>query len=294
MDVGIGLPAAIPGVTGDELLEWARRADAAGFSSLGMLDRIVYANYEPLIALAAAASVTQRIRLTTDILLLPPRANAALVAKQALTVHHLSGGRLVLGTSPGGRPDDFEASGVPFNRRGSLFEEMLEQVKRVWAGEEFGFAGAIGPEPPERPPELLIGGSTDRAFRRAAEYGDGWTMGGGTAERFAEGLEKLKAEWSRKGRAGQPRTMALAYFGLGDDAEKEARSDLAHYYAWLGEELAEMIVGGAATDEQTVNSYIRSFAEAGADELILFPVSTDPEQVDLLARVALAGSSVHP
>jgi alkanesulfonate monooxygenase SsuD/methylene tetrahydromethanopterin reductase-like flavin-dependent oxidoreductase (luciferase family) len=171
---------------------------------------------------------------------------------------------------------------------------MLEQVKRVWAGEGLGFAGAVGPARPESPPELLIGGTTDAAFRRAAEYGDGWTMGGGPPERFAESLEKLQVEWSQKGRGGQPRTVALAYFGLGDEAEKEARSDLGHYYAWLGEELAEMIVGSAATDEQTVDSYVRAFADAGADELILFPVSTDPEQVDLLAQVALAGSSVHP
>jgi alkanesulfonate monooxygenase SsuD/methylene tetrahydromethanopterin reductase-like flavin-dependent oxidoreductase (luciferase family) len=113
MEVGIGLPATVPGVTRDDLLEWARRADSAGFSSLGVLDRLVYPNYEPLIALAAAAAVTERIRLMTDILLLPQRANAALVAKQALTVHSLSEGRLVLGVAAGLREDDYEASGVP-------------------------------------------------------------------------------------------------------------------------------------------------------------------------------------
>ena len=63
MDVAIGLPATIPGVERDQLLEWARRAEARGFSSLATLDRIVYPNYEPLIALAAAAAVTERIGL---------------------------------------------------------------------------------------------------------------------------------------------------------------------------------------------------------------------------------------
>src|SRR5919108_5099603 len=87
MDVGIGLPATIPGVTRHRLLDWARRADEAGFSSLGTIDRLVYANYEPLTALAAAAAVTERIRLMTDILIAPYRINAALLAKQALTVH---------------------------------------------------------------------------------------------------------------------------------------------------------------------------------------------------------------
>lgn len=144
MEVGIGLPATIPGVEGGQLLEWARRAEARGFSSLGTLDRIVYPNYEPLIALAAAAAVTETIRLTTAILIAPYRANGALVAKQAATLDHLSGGRLVLGAAVGMREDDYEASGVDIHTRGRRFEEMLAEWKRIWAGETFGTAGRSG------------------------------------------------------------------------------------------------------------------------------------------------------
>jgi alkanesulfonate monooxygenase SsuD/methylene tetrahydromethanopterin reductase-like flavin-dependent oxidoreductase (luciferase family) len=61
MDIGIGLPATIPGTKGSLVLDWAKRADSASFSSLGVLDRMVYPNYEPLIALAAAAAVTSRV-----------------------------------------------------------------------------------------------------------------------------------------------------------------------------------------------------------------------------------------
>ena len=71
MQIGIGLPGTIPGVQGKLILEWARRADAGPFSSLGNLDRLVYPNFESLIALAAAAGVTQRIRLITTILIAP-------------------------------------------------------------------------------------------------------------------------------------------------------------------------------------------------------------------------------
>jgi alkanesulfonate monooxygenase SsuD/methylene tetrahydromethanopterin reductase-like flavin-dependent oxidoreductase (luciferase family) len=133
----------------------------------------------------------------------------------------------------------------------------------------------------------LIGGSVDAAIRRAAEYGDGWTMGGGTPDQLAQSVEKLRAAWSGQGRDGQPRAVALAYFALGENAEEAAKEDLGHYYAWLGEELAGMIVASAATDEQTVQSYVQAFADAGADELILFPCSTDPGQVDLLAKAVL-------
>jgi alkanesulfonate monooxygenase SsuD/methylene tetrahydromethanopterin reductase-like flavin-dependent oxidoreductase (luciferase family) len=115
--IGIGLPTTIPGVTGQQVIEWAKRADAAGFSSLGTIDRIVYANYESLVAIAAAAAVTERISLTPSILIVPYRVSAAIVAKQAATVHALSGGRLVLGVGVGGREDDYDAAGADFRRR---------------------------------------------------------------------------------------------------------------------------------------------------------------------------------
>jgi alkanesulfonate monooxygenase SsuD/methylene tetrahydromethanopterin reductase-like flavin-dependent oxidoreductase (luciferase family) len=86
MDVGIGLPNAVRGVERAGIVEWARRAEAAGFSSLGTIDRIAYPNFESLIALAAAAAVTERIRLVTDTLLAPLRSNTALLAKQAATI----------------------------------------------------------------------------------------------------------------------------------------------------------------------------------------------------------------
>src|SRR4051794_1752268 len=97
MDVAIGLPSAVPNTTGAQLVEWARRAEERGFSSLGTIDRVVFGNYEPLAALAAAAAVTERIGLITSVLLVPLRPNATLLAKQALSVQALSGGRLTLG-----------------------------------------------------------------------------------------------------------------------------------------------------------------------------------------------------
>src|SRR3954463_16261057 len=112
MDVGIGLPNAVRGVDRRGIVEWAQRAEEAGFSTLGTIDRIVYPNYESLIALAAAAAVTERIGLATDILIAPLRRSTALLAKQAATVDSLSGGRLVLGLAPGGREDDYEISGA--------------------------------------------------------------------------------------------------------------------------------------------------------------------------------------
>src|SRR3954453_11654673 len=111
MDVGLGLPNAVPGTTGRQITDWARAAEAAGFSTLGTIDRVTYPNLEPMAALAAAAVVTEKIGLATSILLAPIRANAAIIAKQALSVDALAGGgRFMLGVAVGGREDDYEVS----------------------------------------------------------------------------------------------------------------------------------------------------------------------------------------
>jgi alkanesulfonate monooxygenase SsuD/methylene tetrahydromethanopterin reductase-like flavin-dependent oxidoreductase (luciferase family) len=287
MDVGIGLPSTIPGARGDQVLEFARRGEGAGFASLGTVDRLIYPGLEPLVTLAGAAAVTERVPLRTTVLLAPYRLNGALIAKEAASVHVLSGGRLSLGLGLGWRPDDYEASGIPFSERGRKFDEMLEEIERVWSGHEYGVAGGIGPDVTDDPPAILLGGNVDVAFQRAARYGRGWILGGGTPEQLTDGKQKLEAAWKEAGRNGEPVTMALAYFSLGDSAEEDARSYLGHYYEAMGEEMANQIIASAATDADTVRGYIQAFTEAGCDELLLFPCSADPKQVDLLAEAAL-------
>jgi alkanesulfonate monooxygenase SsuD/methylene tetrahydromethanopterin reductase-like flavin-dependent oxidoreductase (luciferase family) len=286
MKVGIGLPTTIPGVRGDDVIDWARRAEAAGFSSLGTIDRIVYPNYEPLVALGAAAAVTERIGLTTAILIVPYRESAAIVAKQAATVQALSGGRLVLGVAIGARDDDYTAFGLPTENRGRRLEEMLDEMKRLWAGEERGYAGGVGPDVSDDPPKVIVGGQVDAAFRRAAKYGDGWMMGGAPPEVFPDAVEKLRGAWQAEGREGEPRKMALNYFSLDDDPEGEARKSVGDYYAFAGD-YADMAVAGTAKGEEEVKQRVRAFEEAGCEELILFPSSSDPGQVDKLAAAVL-------
>ncbi|HEV7563670.1 MAG TPA: LLM class flavin-dependent oxidoreductase [Solirubrobacterales bacterium] len=279
MDVSIGLPSTVPGATGKQLTEWARRAEARGFTSLGTVDRLVYANYEPLTALAAAAAVTERIGLCTAVVLGPLRANAAVLAKQALSVHALSGERLLLGIGLGGREDDYEFAGIPLGNRGEELEQMLTRMETAWADDR------MGPST-ETPPTLIVGGGVDASFARAARHGVGWIAGGLPPEQFAEAAAKVKAEWSAAGREGSPRLMALAYFSLGDGAEEKAKNYLTDYYGWLGEETANFIADSAAKDAETVKGYLAAFEGVGCDELILFPSSPDPAQVDLLADAA--------
>jgi alkanesulfonate monooxygenase SsuD/methylene tetrahydromethanopterin reductase-like flavin-dependent oxidoreductase (luciferase family) len=281
MDIGIGLPNAVRGVERDGIVDWARRAEAAGFSSLGTIDRIAYPNWESLISLAAAAAVTERIELVTDILISPLRSNTALFAKQAATVDRLSRGRLTLGLAVGGREDDYELSGVPFGERGKTFDRQLAELERHWGQE-----GGVGPAPFDRErPGLLIGGGAP-AYRRAGAHADGWTMGGGTPDMFKESLADLNEAWSAAGREGRPRTMALFYFALGDDAAQVAQDNLGDYYAFLGD-YASQIVDSTAKDAETLKGYVAAFEEAGCDHVIAFPASPDPDQVELLAEAVL-------
>jgi alkanesulfonate monooxygenase SsuD/methylene tetrahydromethanopterin reductase-like flavin-dependent oxidoreductase (luciferase family) len=255
VEIAIGLPNAVSGTTGEQLVEWARRAESRGFSSLGTIDRVTYGNYEPLVALSAAAAVTERIGLVTAVLLAPLRDNGAMLGKQTLSVNALSGGRLTLGLGLGGRDDDYAAIGVDMGCRGKV-----------------------------APPRLVIGGAVQASFDRAAKYGSaGWIGGGGPPEAFADSIGKVKEAWSAAGREGEPVGMALAYFALGDDPEGDANRYLLDYYAFLGEETAAYIAGSAAKDPETVNGYVSAFEGAGCDELVLFPCSNDPVQVDHLA-----------
>ena len=286
MDIGIGLPGTVAGVTGGQILDWARRAEHHQFTSLAVLDRLVYPNYEPLIELAAGAAVTDRIRLATTILIGPYRANAALLGKQLATIDHLSNGRLLIGIAAGSREDDYAASGVDFTTRGHLFDAMLDELDLIWSAPDKGSntpISQIGPKPLNGRPPLIFGGTATAAFHRAASRGDGWILGGGTPADFRVGKQKLSAAWSQAGRNDTPRTMALAYYALGDDAPAAADAYLRHYYAWLGDAAAASIAHGAATNAAAVREKVNSFAEAGCGELVFIPCNADPDQVNLLA-----------
>jgi alkanesulfonate monooxygenase SsuD/methylene tetrahydromethanopterin reductase-like flavin-dependent oxidoreductase (luciferase family) len=284
VDIGIGLPNTVPDTEGRTLVDWARHAEEAGFSTLGTIGRLVYPNYEELVALSAAAAVTSQIRLTTGVLLAPLYTNSALFAKQAASLDRLSGGRLVLGLGLGGREDDFAASGVSTQGRGRRLEEQIAMMKRVWSGEEFGYAGAIGPEPARRGgPEIILGGASEATFRRVARMADGWIMGGGTPDMFAQAAAGVDQAWQDAGRPGRPRKLTLAYFGLGPEARSQAEGYLLHYYGWLGE-IANMIAGSAAVSPEMVKSYVAAFEASGCDEIIFVPTASRLDQISLLAE----------
>ena len=286
MEIGIGIPNSVVGTTGAQLLEWARRAEAAGFSSLATIGAVSYPSYEELTVFAAAGAVTERIRFLSNVLIAPARS-AAELAKQAATVQELTGGRLTLGLGVGAREDDFRLTGRDFATRGRLFDQQLADLRRAFAGEPLLEGSApVVPDAVTGGVPILVGGSSDAAIRRTVEFGVGWTAGGVPPQMVAPFVQRVRAAWRDAGREGAPRIVALNYFGLGD-TEEESRGYLLDYYGILGSETAEMIAGGAHRSPEAIREVIAAFEEAGVNELVLDPTVGNPAQVDLLAEAAL-------
>jgi alkanesulfonate monooxygenase SsuD/methylene tetrahydromethanopterin reductase-like flavin-dependent oxidoreductase (luciferase family) len=276
MNVGVGLPTTTPGTDGAMVLEWARRADAGPFSSLAVLDRVVYDSLDPFAALAAAAAVTARIRLATMIAIGPLRATA-LLAKQAASVHALSGRRLTLGLAIGARIEDYEAAGIDHRGRGGRLSEQLAYLRGGIDEERVG--------PAREGIELLVGGASGQAFSRMARYADGYAHGGGPPRAFAGAASRAHAAWRDLGRPGRPRLWGQGYFALGD--VERGNAYLRDYYAFTGP-FAERVVAANLTSARAIKDFLRGYEEAGCDELVLFPTSADATELDRLAEVVAA------
>lgn len=196
--LGIG-PGAGPGV----VAAVAAGAEAAGFATLWTGEHVVmvegpdapypYADdgriavpvgadwLDPWVTLAFAAAATSRIRLATGVLLLPEH-HPLVVAKQAASLDVLSGGRVTLGVGAGWSEREYEALGVPFAGRGRRLREHVAALRAVWTQEVAGFDGQTvrfsgvrsHPKPLQPHLPIVLGGNSDRALQRAADYGDGW------------------------------------------------------------------------------------------------------------------------
>lgn len=281
LEIGVGLPNSVPATSGQVMLEWARRAEEGPFSSLGVVDRLLFDSYEPLSLLAAAAAITRRIKLATMIVISPLRPTG-LLAKEAATVDALSGGRLVLGVAVGARHDDYRAAGVSASGRGPRLTQQLLEMRSYWENDEMGPS-----ETSDGGPTLLVGGASDAAFQRAANHADGYVHGGGPPRAFARAADRARAAWADAGRPGRPLLWGQSYFALGDEVVDEGREHMRAYYSFTGP-FVEKIVDGLLTSAQDIAQLVRGYEQAGCDELVLLPAHSAPEQLDRLAE-ALAG-----
>ncbi|MYX07612.1 LLM class flavin-dependent oxidoreductase [Streptomyces sp. SID8375] len=285
MSVGLGLPIGDPA----QLLSWARRAEATPFTTVALLDRLVFGNPEPLITLATLAGATSRIRLQTEVLLAPLH-RTALLAKQAATLDLLSGSRFTLGIGIGGRDDDYLASGIDLRTRGRRLDTQMATLRRLWSGEPLSAdVGPIGPDP-ARPggPEVLFGGFVPAALERVARWGDGF-LGAALPPGHMDGLfRQVEDAWDRAGRRGRPRLVAQVNAALGPQPTLDrARAELRAYYA--PHSYTDHVVNGLLTSGDQIREAVAAFRAIGADEVMLYCWSPDPDQVERLAGAVFHG-----
>jgi probable F420-dependent oxidoreductase len=189
MRIGVNLPNYGPLGSRDAVTAIAERAEALGYTSLWTSDHILLPTSEPepfgnllesLVTLTWIAARTRTIRLATGILVLPQR-DPLLVAKQAATLHHLSGGRLTLGVAAGWIEREYEFLRADFTHRGAIEDEyigalraLFEQERPEFHGDHIDFADALFSPLPATPLPIVVGGDGTAALRRAAALGDGW------------------------------------------------------------------------------------------------------------------------
>src|SRR5262245_5008278 len=235
---------------------------------------------DPLMLLASAAACTRRIELGTAVLVVTLRA-AAVVARQVSTLYHLAGGRMALGVSLGGRPEEYKAVGVPMNRRVTVFKESVAVIRKLLAGGPVDLEGQFfrlekAIVRPAAPVPIYVGGHAEGALRRAGELADGWIMSPfGTVRDFPRLWRAVQDAARAAGRnpdglvAGR-----LVYVAVDDDRDKarDALRQFIHGYYGARFDVEQHAVFGPARD---VAARLAEHVDAGITKLMLGVPSLD-------------------
>lgn len=288
MKIGIGLPTWLGNlVTGRMVIDWARRAEDAGFHALAVHDRPFHDTWDPLAALAVVAPVTSRVRLATGALLLPMR-DEALVAKQANVIDQVSEGRLDLGVAIGARPEDFGLFGKTPAGRGRVFDAQLTRLTELWddAVATIDSGDGAGPASVQRPhPALWIGGYAPAAVERAVTHGDAFLFGAPGVDMMRERIPAIHAAAAAHGHERFP-VGGLAYVLPTTDPAVLAEGErlLTRYYGTLRKPFLDLVIHG---DNDAVVAELGAYRDAGVDVLHLIVVSQDATMIESLARDVL-------
>jgi alkanesulfonate monooxygenase SsuD/methylene tetrahydromethanopterin reductase-like flavin-dependent oxidoreductase (luciferase family) len=283
MDVSMTLPTMLAHERATTL-EWCREVDDGPWPSLAVPERITYPSHDITVEIAAAAALTERVRLWTTIVILPAH-DAVAVAKQMASVDVLSGGRLTVGVGVGGREHDYRAINGRFDRRWQRMEEQVAVMRKIWSGEPpFEGAAPVGP-PPVQPggPPVIAGVMGPKSIARAAYWADGvdgaWTMDG-NLEHMQSSFEQIRAAWKDAGRAEAPHLSSSIWYALGDGAEARLRAYAYDYMKVFGESVGKFAAEAVACHTpEALQRAVGNAAEAGADEFFLVPTTVDPAEL---------------
>ncbi len=228
MKVGI-IPINIGVQSADQIVQTAQLVESLGYESVWTFEHVIVpVNYDskypynksgnmgaapetnfvdPLIALSAVAASTKTLRLATGVNILS-QVNPIYMAKQAASLDFISNGRFMLGVGIGWLREEFDALGVPFERRGARFDDYVEGMRKIWSGEvvehESDFISWHGfksyPLPIQNPFPVVMGGVKGKIFKRTAQLGNGWFAPSGDPAELKGHMDSLRKECDAIGR----------------------------------------------------------------------------------------------
>ncbi|MFB6130839.1 MAG: TIGR03619 family F420-dependent LLM class oxidoreductase [Salinigranum sp.] len=229
--------------------------------------------YDVFGVLSHLAAVTDDVDLGTNTCIVPYR-HPVVLARNALTVEALSDGRLDFGVAPGWMRTEFEVLDVPFEERGSRTDEFLEIFERACQEGQFAFDGphhqfqetGFHPSPGDDRPKLWVGGRSGAAFRRTAQFGDGWTIFWDRPDAVASARERLMNAWTDFERDGEPEIAVTRATEVGSDTERDPEKPL------VGE-------------PEAIAADVEAYADAGTTRIVIDFYTTDvDEQVEQVRR----------
>ena len=217
---------------------------------------------DPLIALTAVAANTSKIRLGTGVNILS-QTNPLLMAKQVASIDFLSGGRMMLGVGIGWLREEFDAMGVPFEKRGARFDDYIQAMRKVWSGEvvehESEYLSWHGfksyPIPVQKPLPVIMGGDKGKIYERIAKYGDGWYVPGGDPRELATKLAELRKACHQVGRNFDEIEISCMWPGMGGIESVKALEEVGVHRAVIPAQVFGMdpVAGMRRVSEEVVS-----------------------------------------
>lgn len=290
MKIGVCLPYMKAGLTRDDYLAWFKAIDDGPYHAVSCGERVHGPTYDMRVVLSAAAMATTRVELTPTLYVLPMHS-ATRVAKEVATLDILSAGRVnSIALGYGGREKDYQALGAHFEGRYGRMDRQVEEMRKVWRGEEVvAGGGTIGPAM-ARPggPRLLAGAMGPKSIERCAQWADGlyaWS-GNGEKEELQRTFAMADAAWQRAERKQTPYRMGGFWYTLADNGQKKLYDYVYEYLAIAGPEIATMMAKSVhRSSADAVREALDNAEAAGCEELFVVPATAELAEIERLGEL---------
>lgn len=277
----MSLPTMARGATRSSTSQWCHGIDDGPYSSISCGERITFHNPEMIVTNAAAAALTERVRVFVNLVVLPIHP-IPVIAKQLATIDVLCDGRLTVGLGIGGREHDYRAAGAPLDRRHQRLDDGVAEMRRLWAGEApFDGADPVGPPCVQAGgPPLLAGAMGPKAMARAAVWADGVSGFSLTADagEMAASVQGARNAWADAGRTEAPRVVSGCFYALGvEDPRSVLAAFTQEYLEIFGRGFARSVAREVPVwNADRLRRALSDAEAAGVDEFILVPATVDP------------------